>query len=1141
MPTYPFERQRYWVETTTSAFDPGFSRRLVGKKPDIADWFYVPSWKRSTPPRSSQLHDPANAKGCWLIFAESCGCGSHVASRLIAQGQNAVTVTAGKQFARLDDRAYVIDPSCRRDYGALLKELRAQGATPKKIVHLWCLTPSDQAPPTIERAKEFHELGFNSLLFLAQALGDEHQWDCLEIVVVTSNLQEVNGDEALNPEKATVLGPCKCIPQEYQNISCRCVDFAVPASRVRQEDVLVDQLMAELGAMPSDAVVAYRGRHRWVQTFEPVRWGEKSNETSRLREGGVYLITGGLGGLGLILAEYLAQTSKAKLILTGRTPFPKKNEWETWLSDSINGDMKDDEKQIIRNKIRKLKSLEELGAEVQVVSADVANMEEMRALVAEAHERFGAIHGVIHAAGILNDGIIQLKEPEIAASVLSPKVQGTLVLDALFKDTRLDFFILFSSLRSIVGGRGIVDYCAANAFLDMYAHRNVSRNGTFTVSVNWDAWQEAGMSVSEAAGLRAQRNRTPEALALGEGLSPKEGLEVFCRILDGASPQVIVSTQDFQAVVQQYDPVRTPALEATEKTFPAQASHPRPDVSTPYVAPGNETERILATIWEELLGIERVSVHDNFFELGGDSVMGLQFVARAHQKGIRFTASQVFEHQTIAELAAVNTGRIGQAEQGMITGIVPLTPIQHWFFEQKLPDPHHSNMGMLLKIREPLNFSLLEKSVRQLILHHDALRLRFIQDESAWQQSHSSADEVVAVSRVDLSTLPEIEQGDAMQAAAAQLQGSLNLSEGPLLRVALFDLGARQSPRLLILCHHLVIDIASWRILLEDLQMVYQQLSRGQAAQLPLKTHSFKEWAEHITKHTRSDALQRELDYWLAPQRSEIARLPVDYPRGSNTVASERTVSVSLTAEETQILLRQVPRISNAQVREVLLTALMLGFRGWTGGQSLAIDLEEDGRDVIFEGIDVSRTVGWFTTVFPMLLNLKESSTVREALNAVKDQIRQVPKHGMGYGLLRYLTGDKDVAERLRLLPPAEVSFLYAGRFDQSLPKSSLFQFAQESLGPARSLRGGRRHLFEVIANVAGTSGSLQLQWTFSENLHRRSTVTHLAERVASELRSLIAAVQTSATNKYSATDFPGAGLSQEELDSFIASISQSD
>jgi amino acid adenylation domain-containing protein/non-ribosomal peptide synthase protein (TIGR01720 family) len=572
---------------------------------------------------------------------------------------------------------------------------------------------------------------------------------------------------------------------------------------------------------------------------------------------------------------------------------------------------------------------------------------------------------------------------------------------------------------------------------------------------------------------------------------------------------------------------------------------PTPDMTSSegeeaLVAPQTPVEKVLAGIWAEVLGLEKLGIHNNFFEVGGDSILSIQIIARANQAGLKLTPKQLFQYPTIAELATVaGTTSVFQAEQGRVTGEVLLTPIQRWFFEQEFAEPHHWNQAMLLEVRQRLDPALLSRVVQQLLIHHDALRLRFVFSASGWQQINALPDEVVPCTRVDLSALPEAEQRPAIEAAAAELQASLNLESGPLVRVALFDLGPNQLNRLLLVIHHLAVDGVSWRILLEDLHRAYQQVSYGETMKLPPKTTSFQGWAQQLSEYVQSAVLEQELDYWLVSSRFGVAPLPVDYPAGknANTVASACNVSVSLSAEETRALLQDVPQAYNTQINDVLLTALVQTFAQWTGTGCLQVDLEGHGREEILEGVDLSRTVGWFTTVFPVLLDLTEASHPGEALKSVKEQLRRIPNRGMSYGLLRYLKEDTAIAEKLRALPQTEVSFNYLGQFDQLLSPDGMFALAKESSGSAYSLLGRRSHLLEIDGFVA--EGQLQLDWTYSSNLHQRATVERLAEGFMASMRSLIAHCQSPESGSYTPSDFPFAKLGQKDIDKFIAKISQ--
>jgi non-ribosomal peptide synthase protein (TIGR01720 family) len=513
-------------------------------------------------------------------------------------------------------------------------------------------------------------------------------------------------------------------------------------------------------------------------------------------------------------------------------------------------------------------------------------------------------------------------------------------------------------------------------------------------------------------------------------------------------------------------------------------------------------EQLLARIWAEVLDLDRVDIHENFFELGGDSILSMQVITRANRAGLQFRPKQLFQYQTIAELAKL-AGPMSatEAEQGPVTGPVPLTPIQHWFFEQDLANPHHWNTAMLLQVRQALDPNLLKQAAQRLLVHHDALRLRFVPGMSGWYQTDAHPeDQEVSFSCVDLSTLSDSEQAAAIEATAARLQASLNLSTGPLLRFALFELGSEKSGRLLIIIHHLAVDGVSWRILLEDLQTACKQLSCGKVILLPPKTTSFKGWAERLTQYGRSSPLRAEQEYWLAQTSAEIVPIPRDYPMSANTEASARTVTASLSIRETRALLQEIPKVYDARINDLLLTALTQVLAQWIGVRTVLINLEGHGREDIFEGLDLARTVGWFTTIFPVLLT--GAADPDEALKAIKKKLRSIPNRGIGYGLLRYIGANAPIAAKLKAQFQPEVSFNYLGQFDQALSEKSLFAWANETTGPAHNPTGSRRHLLSINGKVI--EDRLQLIWIYSSNLHRRSTVEDLAHQYLDTLRSFI-------------------------------------
>lgn len=559
------------------------------------------------------------------------------------------------------------------------------------------------------------------------------------------------------------------------------------------------------------------------------------------------------------------------------------------------------------------------------------------------------------------------------------------------------------------------------------------------------------------------------------------------------------------------------------------------ELETSFVPPQTTVEKQLSQIWAEILRLEQVGVNDNFFELGGDSILILQVIAKANQLGLHFTPKQLFQHQTIAQLATIVTTNIAhQAEQGIVTGSFPLTPIQRWFFEENFANSDHYNQAVLLEVQQVLDPLLLEQVVQHLLQHHDLLRSHFIK-ESSTQVTITEPKQVTSFSVVDLSALPPESKSAAITNACSQLQGSLNLSSGQLLRVALFNPGVNQYSRLFVVIHHLIVDGVSWRILLEDLQTAYTQLSRGEALKLPPKTTSFKQWAYQLQEYAQSVA-EEELDYWRQILRHSPVPLPVDYPDGQNTMSCAGSVTVSLSAAETQVLLQNVPAAYRTQINDVLLAALLLTFAQWTGQTTLLLDLEGHGREELFPDTDISRTVGWFTTVFPVALCVKEITNIREVLKTIKEQLRQIPNRGIGYGVLRYLSKEKEMNEVWRSLPSSEVSFNYLGQFDQVFNTSSMFKLAPESRGNDQSEDNHRSYLLEINGGIA--SNELQLEWRYCQNLHKQSTVENLAQGFIEALRAIITHCQSKEAVDFTPSDFPLAQLSQAELDFALQQIS---
>ncbi|HCL3691363.1 TPA: amino acid adenylation domain-containing protein, partial [Pseudomonas aeruginosa] len=542
---------------------------------------------------------------------------------------------------------------------------------------------------------------------------------------------------------------------------------------------------------------------------------------------------------------------------------------------------------------------------------------------------------------------------------------------------------------------------------------------------------------------------------------------------------------------------------------------PAPEVSVAqagYSAPRNAVERTLAEIWQDLLGVERVGLDDNFFSLGGDSIVSIQVVSRARQAGLQLSPRDLFQHQNIRSLALAAKAGAATAEQGPASGEVALAPVQRWFFERAIPNRQHWNQSLLLQARQPLDGDRLGRALERLQAQHDALRLRFREERGAWHQAYAEQAGEPLWRR-------QAGSEEALLALCEEAQRSLDLEQGPLLRALLVDM-ADGSQRLLLVIHHLAVDGVSWRILLEDLQRLYADLD----ADLGPRSSSYQTWSRHL--HEQAGARLDELDYWQAQLHDAPHALPCENPHGALENRHERKLVLTLDAERTRQLLQEAPAAYRTQVNDLLLTALARATCRWSGDASVLVQLEGHGREDLGEAIDLSRTVGWFTSLFP--LRLTPAADLGESLKAIKEQLRGVPDKGVGYGLLRYLAGE-EAAARLAALPQPRITFNYLGRFDRQFDGAALLVPATESAGAAQDPCAPLANWLSIEGQVYG--GELSLHWSFSREMFAEATVQRLVDDYARELHALIEHCLDPRHRGVTPSDFPLAGLSQTQLD----------
>ena len=635
--------------------------------------------------------------------------------------------------------------------------------------------------------------------------------------------------------------------------------------------------------------------------------------------------------------------------------------------------------------------------------------------------------------------------------------------------------------------------------------------------------------VREAAVVvREDRPGTKRLVAYWVGDDPAAGAELLASLRE-VLPEYMVPSALMHLEALPLSP--TGKLDHRALPTPAEAA----GEGVEHVAPRSSIERRLARLWEQLLGKDSVGIHDDFLALGGDSILAIQLVARARKEGLRLNPGQLFEHSTLAALARVveleeDSESSARAESGVLVGAVSPWPVERAFFEQGFTTENHFNLAVLLASESPLAPQALYQVAGILLRQHDALRLRFPEQGG---ERHPRYGEVAddPFTLVELSGVAEERFSETVELVAAAMQRSLDVVRGPLFRMVLLRAGSQGPCRLLLVVHHLAVDGISWRILLEDVQVAYTQAIAEKPVELPPKTASLRQWSRALGEYAQSPRAAEEARWWLEQPWDEIATLPVE-AEGANTEGSTQEVVARLSSERTQDLLHGAQTPYRTRVQEMLLAALARVLSRFTGGATVLLELEGHGRQPVADELDLSRTVGWFTALYPLLLTVDSAGSEAEDLIRAKDALRGIPNHGIGWGILRHLVDDPDLRNRLAALPAPEVVFNYLGQFDQVLEQDSAFRVAPESAGPPRAADGRRQALLEVNALVAG--GRLEVRFTYSAHRHQPATMEGLVEAYLDEIHALLDHCQQT-EGVLTPSDFPLVELSRESLEGLTA------
>jgi acyl transferase domain-containing protein/acyl carrier protein len=943
LPTYPFEKQKYWI--TSESIDSMLERgKRIDPVPDISGWFYVPTWKRST-------LEPYKSKDAlidqqWLVFADDSSLGNLLVNRLKETYHHVVVVKRGSSFSHIDNHLFTLNPREYHQYENLIDMLRIGERLPDKIIHLWNITGDceniEEYHPGLISFEKSQEQGFFSLFHIARALGKQNYSHNIRIYVLTNHVQEVFGNEPSNPVKSTILGLLKVIPQEYAGIRCSSIDIELPQPGISGEEVLVDLLLEEftIDSAKMEAEVAYRNNQRWVQIFDSLHLETPPQEQLKLRikQKGVFLITGGLGKIGLMFAELFVKRAGASLIMTGRSPLPSGKE---------------------SFKIKKLQELEEMGGEVLYMQADVADLEQMRIVINEAEKKFGVIDGIIHAAGVTEGKSIRIINDLTSKDCrqqFQPKVFGVMVLNELFKDKPLDFCWLLSSISCVLGGLGFGAYASANCFMDAFAkkHNHLNGQNSFWLSLNWD------------------------------GMDSSTSIDIFEKIFTlTKTGQLIVSRQgNLHQRIDRWIKLNTIKETDTAKEEGLSPAYPRPSLSSNYEAPRNPTEKTIADIWQHLLGFDAVGVKDDFLELGGDSLKAITLISRIQREsGVNIPVTEFFSHPTIERIAVYIRD---SKNKSTYTGIESVEKKEYYLLSSaqlRIYILHRMdmeskgyNIPFVFELKGNVEPSKLEYSFKKLIKRHESFRTAFIMTpRGPAQVIHDDVDFSVEYLVCNETGVPGI---------LANFVRPFDLETPPLMRIGMIKID--QDKHILILdIFHIITDGVSFDILLEEFNSIYQAIANGNESELAPLRIQYKDYAEWQKRLQQVGNFIRQKEYWEKEFEEEIPvlELPVDYARPAVQSFEGNSINFEIN-NETSSALKALALEAGATLYMVLLALYTIHLSRLTGQDDIVIGSPVAGR----RHADLEKIIGMFVNTLALRNYPVGEKIFRDFLEEVKEK-----------------------------------------------------------------------------------------------------------------------------------------------------------
>ena len=958
LPAYPFEKTVFdiSIQDISGISASNQCRGQCSKRRDIADWFYIPSWKRTL--RPSLRRGPTNEPRRWLLLADGNSLGQSLRDSLQALGHTVMSIPFGPE-----DRTGAT-------YIDRFEDLLAQGKTPHHIVHLW-------SEANVEEIETQLYKGLHSLTTIAATLEQSNEQPDTTVWVVTGDVYPVTGSESLSPARATIIAPLKTLPQEFPFIHCRHIDLehsdvSDPGSAERTAALLVPEFQSN----SQETIVAYRSGNRFTQGFEPTRIESDGDSPHYLKTGGVYMVTGGLGNIGFALSRYLAGASQGTLILTGRSSV-----------SHVTGSLD--------KKAGKIRQLEELGAAVHYFQADAANETEMQTVIAETLRRCGALNGVIHAAGIMDKSILTSASaigPDDWRLQFPPKVQGISVLEKVLGDLPLDFVLVTSSLSPLLGGIGLTVYAAANVYMDTFVHRHNRRHPVRWTTVNWADWEFPREQADEAEETKLAALFTSSEM----NISIDDGIDTFQRILSHCEEaHIIVSAGDLETRIRQW--ITDLSVDRGGKRDSNKNYYkPRPDLMTAYAQPEDDLQQTLAEKWKRIFAIEGIGVDDDFFELGGDSLKALAFISTLHRESkLLIEVGDFFKHPTIRGLAAL----LAQGDNGRHQEILPVEQKEYydlshaqqrlWVIDQLEQDLVAYNLTSALEFHRGLDPDALAEAYKKVVARHESLRTIFKLVDGEPKQVIRPFHEIgFSVKRIDLRNHPSPEE-EAEALADMDKRIPFNLQTGPLIRVTLLILKEKYIK--LFSVHHVICDGLSLNVLLRDWLAFYHHLKGDPNSISPTPpTLQYKDFSHWHNRHLQQDSIVEHREYWRETLAGEnpILELPTDFPRpdvktynGSSLVFElETNVRNSVT---------ELCKKRRASLYMLILATVKTLLYSYSHQRDITVGAVLSGRE--YGGLDDQ--IGFYANTLPIRSSIATEESFESFLHKVRHSLLQAYQH----------------------------------------------------------------------------------------------------------------------------------------------------